>query len=111
MTAGGSPSANNTFPARSAWISWAGRSTGRDAASSRRTWSWSGPAAGPSSGPGSRSPHATSSPIVHGFSTLARHDGTGTRASSACSARLAATISGQRGETPDQSAAAPGTHR
>ena len=107
MTAGGSPSANSTFPARSAWISWAGRSTGRSTASSRRTCPASGPAAGPSSGPGHARPTPPRSPIVHGFSTLRRHGGTGTPASAACSARLTATSSGQRGETPDQSAGVP----
>jgi hypothetical protein len=42
---------------------------------------------------------------------MLRQDGTATPASAACSARLTAISSGQRGETPDQSAAAPSTQR
>ncbi len=43
------------------------------------------------------------------MSWVTRQRGTGTAASAACSARLPAISSGHRGETPDQSAAAPDT--
>ena len=48
MNAGGSPSENSTLPDRSACTSWSGRSTGRSAASRRRTCPAIEPAAGPS---------------------------------------------------------------
>lgn len=61
------------------------------------------PGSEPSSAPGSRSPHATWSPTTHGFSSALLHGGTEIPGSAACSARLTAISSGQRGETPDQS--------